>query len=271
MKAAFRPGAVLLAGSGALLASTACTDRASTPIGLSFAVRSTHFEECRHGGGVLRFYVSDLHATDAGGARVPVDLEASGAWQDDRTALVSLASDCAATGGAERNATITGRLPPGDHRHLEFIEFDLGVPFERNHANPLRAQPPLHLPSMFWTWQTGYKFLRLDLGERWSFHLGSTGCASASAARPPAQACRQPNRARVRLPMRPALGAPIIVDLDALLAGIDVSGHPSCSDRYAERGSCGRLLAALGLDPATGQCADDCAGQTVFHVSDGPP
>ena len=258
-------------GIGVLIALTACTDRATTPFQLEFAVRSTHFEECGSGAGFLGFYVSDLRARDASGATVPLDMDTRGTWQDGRTALVSLASDCASARGPDRNAIVTGRLPPGHGQELAFVEFDLGVPFERNHANPLQAEPPLSLPSMFWTWQTGYKFVRLDLGDRWAFHLGSTGCVSASAARPPAQACRQPNVARVRLPMPAALGAPIVVDLDALLDGVDVSRHPPCSDRYAERGSCALLLAALGLDPVTGACTDGCAGQTVFGLSDGAP
>ena len=234
---------------------------------LEFATHGTHFEECRAGGSVLRFYVSGLHATDSSGARVPIDLDAAEPWQDGRTALISLPSDCAGTAGQASNATVTARLPPGDYRYLEF---DLGVPFARNHANPLQAQPPLHVPSMFWTWQTGYKFVRLDLDARWSFHLGSTGCTSASAARPPTEPCRQPNVARVRLPMPGGPRGYIAIDLDALLEGVDVSRHPSCSGRYAERPACGRLLSALGLDPATGECARGCAGQTVFGLSDGP-
>ena len=256
---------------GALLSLTACTDGTPLPFELEFTVRSTHFEECRLGGGVLRFYVSDLRARDSNGARIPVELDVSGPWQDGRTALVALAADCASTKAHDSNTTVTARLPAGAHRHLEFVEFDLGVPFAPNHANPLRAEPPLNLPSMFWTWQTGYKFVRLDLGDRWSFHLGSTRCASASAARAPAQPCRQPNlaRVRVRLPMPHALQTRIVVDLDALLDQVDVSRHPSCTDRYAERAPCGTLLAALGLDPITGECADGCAGQRVFAMANG--
>ena len=258
-------------GIGVLIALTACTDRATIPFQLEFALRSTHFEECGSGAGFLGFYVSDVRATDAAGTRVPLDMDTRGTWQDGHTALVSLASDCASASGHEGNATVTGRLPAGDLREFVSVEFDLGVPFERNHANPLQAEPPLNLPSMFWTWQTGYKFLRLDLGDRWAFHLGSTRCVSASAVRPPAQACGRPNASRVRLPMSAALRAPIVVDVDALLKDIDVARHPPCTDRYAERESCGLLLEALGLDPVTGDCADNCAGQTVFRVSDGGP
>lgn len=247
-----------------LAALTACTE--TTTLQLDFAVDSTRFNDCRAGGRVLHFYVSDLHATDARNTRVPVELDGSRPSQDARTALVSLPGECASTAGHTRNATVTGRLPRGDYRHLEF---DLGVPFARNHAHPLRAQPPLNLPSMFWTWQTGYKFVRLDLGDRWSLHLGSTGCASASAARPPAQPCRRPNLARVRLPMPPSPRASITVDLDALLEGVDPSRHPSCTDRYAERPACASVLAALGLDPVTGACAAGCTGQTAFRVSHG--
>ncbi len=56
-----------------------------------------------------------------------------------------------------------------------------------NHANPAAALAPLNVGSMFWTWQLGYKFLRLDVRRQdsdtsaWSLHLGSEGCQSNAA------------------------------------------------------------------------------------------
>jgi len=80
------------------------------------------------------------------------------------------------------------------------LSFELAVPFELNHKNPLTAPFPLNQPDMFWAWQLGHKFIRLDManqtiqGEDWSFHLGSTGCDSASVMRAPKKPCKQPNR-----------------------------------------------------------------------------
>ena len=76
----------------------------------------------------------------------------------------------------------------------------IGVPFELNHQNPLTQSSPLNDSNMFWVWQTGHKFIRLELAAQddfWVFHLGSTGCTSASALRAPNSKCRYPNRASI--------------------------------------------------------------------------
>lgn len=214
-------------------------------------MRSTRADDAR-----LSFYVSDLAMIQGQGRVVPVRLDAN-AWQNDGTAMVAL-------GGKTENAVVFGKVASG---HYEAIEFLLGVPFERNHGNPLAAAPPLNVPAMFWTWQSGYKFVRLAIGNDWSFHLGSTGCVSASAVRPPDEPCREPNAARIRLASDAPEAGTIAVDLDALLAHIDTTVDDNCMVAYAESEACRSLLANLGLDPATGRCLDDCSAQTVFRFA----
>ena len=242
-----------------------CGETPAVPVRLAFEVRSAHLDDCASGRGVLRFYVSDLVMLDEKGGRVPVRLDADSRWQSRSTALVALEAACPGSAPAPRNGTVFGSVEPGQYHA---VEFQLAVPFAGNHRNPLRAEPPLDVPSMFWTWQSGHKFLRLDLADRWSFHLGSTGCISASAARPPAGECRAPNVARIRLPARAAYGGPVIVDVDALLEGVDIAPGRNCAGDYAARESCRRLLAALGIEAETGRCLDDCAGQRVFRLDD---
>ena len=205
----------------------------------------------------LRFYVSDLRMVDGDGQASRVRLASARPTQDERTALVSLTAD------ASENAVIHGTVARGDYLHLEFL---LGVPFARNHGNPLQAEPPLDRPAMFWAWQSGHKFLRLDLGNAWSFHLGSTGCHSASAMRPPHVECRRPNLARIRLPATVATDAQVIVDLGALIAGVDPTMDANCMGSYADDDTCARVLAALGIDAETGRCLADCRGQRVFRA-----
>ena len=209
---------------------------------------------------------------NAQGAAVPVRLDASPTQsQAGGVALVTWAGACAQRPEADSHADamadpiVTGRVASA---HYEAVEFELGVPFERNHANPLTAPPPLNVASMFWTWQTGYKFLRLDVGTEWSFHLGSTGCVSESAVRP-AEACRQPNRATIRLPAGAAFDGVVVVDLDRLLAGLDIAVAENCVEAYGEREQCRRLLTTLGLDAGTGLCTDDCRHQTLFRYEPG--
>ena len=222
-----------------------------TPVRLAFEMRAAHADQTQ-----LRFYLSDLALIDNQGRAVPVRLDAN-TWQNDGTALVAL-------GGNAENGVITGKVANG---RFDAIEFLLGIPFERNHGNPLAAAPPLNVPSMFWTWQSGYKFVRLDIGNDWSFHLGSTGCVSASAVRPPGEPCRQPNIARIRLANDAPQVGTIAVDLDALLAHIDTAVEDNCMAAYADREACRRLLANLGMDPDTGRCLDGCGNQAVFRFA----
>lgn len=207
----------------------------------------------------LRFYVSDLHMVDAHGQATAVRLATAPPYQDERTALVSLPAD-----DASGNTMIHGTVAAGDYVHLEFL---LGIPFARNHGNPLQAEPPLDRPAMFWAWQSGHKFLRLDLGNAWSFHLGSTGCHSASAVRSPQTDCRRPNLARIRLPASVAADGQIDVDLGALIAGVKPTVDANCMGSYADDDTCRRVLAALGLDAETGRCLANCRGQRVFRAA----
>ena len=207
----------------------------------------------------LRFYVSDLHMVDAHGQAIPVRLASVPPYQDERTAFVSLPAD-----DASGNTVIRGTVARGDYVHMEFL---LGIPFVRNHGNPLEAEPPLDRPVMFWAWQSGHKFLRLDLGNAWSFHLGSTGCHSASAVRPPQHECRRPNLARIRLPASAAADGEVDVDLGALLAAVNPTTAANCMGSYADDDTCRRVLGALGLDAETGRCLGDCRGQRVFRAA----
>ena len=243
-----------------------CGNPLNVPVRFEFQTLPTVVADCESNRGELQFYISDLTMIDSSGAGVRVRLDDRHPWQNEGAALISLAVGCAES-PEPGNRMVSGSVARGRYAA---VEFSVGVPFERNHLNPMRAAPPLNVPSMFWTWQTGYKFLRLDLGNAWSFHLGSTGCVSDSAMRPPRQPCRQPNVTRIRLPVETAQGGNVLIDLDALLAGIDTTSADNCVGAYRERRACRQLLEALGLDADTGRCvespqASGCAGQSVFR------
>ena len=249
-----------------------CGNPLNEPVRIEFRTLPTVVADCESNRGELQFYISDLTMIDSSGAGVHVRLDDRHPWQNEDAVLISLAVGCAES-TEPGNRMVSGSVARGRYAA---VEFSIGVPFERNHLNPMRAAPPLNVSSMFWTWQTGYKFLRLDLGNAWSFHLGSTGCVSDSAMRPPQQACRQPNIARIRLPAEATRNGTVLIDLDALLAGIDTTDAGNCVGAYRERPACRGLLEALGLDPDTGQCVESllatahsgCAGQSVFRLDD---
>lgn len=132
------------------------------------------------------------------------------------------------------------------------IRFTLGVPFEINHLNPISQPSPLNLPSMFWIWQTGHKFMRLELAtnqQQWLFHLGSTGCKSASAMRSPQYNCLYPNRFNFQLPLVKNNQGQLIlnVDLAALLKGVELSASSSCQSEQNNK-SCQQLFDNLLLN-----------------------
>ncbi len=110
----------------------------------------------------FRFYVSNLALLDEDGNAVPVELEQDGKWQYQNTALLDFedGTDACDNGTAETNFTVVGTVPEGDYQSLQFT---LGVPENLNHEDAAIAPSPLNLTSMWWNWQGGYKFLRVDL------------------------------------------------------------------------------------------------------------
>lgn len=196
----------------------------------------------------VQFYVHDVRLVDEQGETHSLVFEQRPPWQSDRVALLDLAKPA--------RDVIEGSAPK---RRYTGVQFALGVPFDLNHANPMTAAAPLDRPEMFWTWQSGYKFLRLDLaaGEHdAAFHLGSTGCSSASALRPPQQACGQPNVIHVALRDFDPTADPIHVRVADIVAALATAEQRACTGEYAQP-ACATAFATTGLDAKTGRCGAD--------------
>ena len=110
----------------------------------------------------FRFYVSDVALIDSDGNAVPLELEQDGRWQYQNTALLDFedGTNSCDNGTAEVNTTVVGTVPEGDYQSLQFT---MGVPEDLNHEDAAIAPSPLNLTSMWWNWQGGYKFLRVEL------------------------------------------------------------------------------------------------------------
>ena len=110
----------------------------------------------------FRFYVSDVALIDEDGNAVPLELEQDGKWQYQNTALLDFedGTNACDNGTAEMNTTVVGTVPEGDYQS---IQFTMGVPQDLNHEDAAIASSPLNLTSMWWNWQGGYKFLRVDI------------------------------------------------------------------------------------------------------------
>ncbi len=136
-----------------------------------------------------RFYVHDVRLVTAGGFERPVTLDDDGKFQADGLALMDFedaSGSCAEGGTPDLHTTLTGKAPDDDYAALRF---KVGVPYEKNHADAATAAAPLNLTSMFWIWQSGYKFIRIDgavaMGDmRGSMHEGHDhGATSSDTAR----------------------------------------------------------------------------------------
>jgi uncharacterized repeat protein (TIGR04052 family) len=110
----------------------------------------------------FRFYVSNLALIDEAGNAMPLKLSQDGKWQYQNTALLDFEDGTKScdNGTAEINTKVVGTIPTGDYQSLQFT---LGVPQKLNHNDAAIAPSPLNLTSMWWNWQGGYKFLRVDL------------------------------------------------------------------------------------------------------------
>jgi uncharacterized repeat protein (TIGR04052 family) len=221
----------------------------------------------------FRLYVSNVRLINAAGEEVPVELAQDGQWQYANVALLDFedgSSLCSSTGNADLNTKIVGTVPEGMYTGLAF---DLGVPFELNHLDTVTAPSPLNIPAMWWNWQVGYKFVRIDLltpgGEApaWFVHLGSTGCASSDGNTPPAEPCSNPNVTSVRFDSFDPVRQVVSVDAGALLSGVNLAVSvpmpPGCMSG-PEDSDCAGLFPAFGLDLASGMPVD--GPQNFFHV-----
>lgn len=207
----------------------------------------------------FRVYVHDV-ALISNGTAIPVTLEQDGVWQYENVALLDFESGAGscANGTAEVHTTITGTVPEGDISAYEGIRFKVGVPFELNHHDVATAPSPLNLTALFWNWNGGYKFLRVDslptgAGTSFNLHLGSTECQDDGNGG--VSACNKPNRPEIELTGKDPLVRKILVDYAAVVSGSDISqdagGAPGCMSGAADP-ECAPIFERLGLDIQTG-------------------
>jgi uncharacterized repeat protein (TIGR04052 family) len=236
----------------------------------------------------FRFYVSGVELVDVSGKAVPVVLDQDERWQYRDVALLDFEnrSGPCLTGTVETNDTVNGVVPAGVYRGLRF---KLGVPFDLNHADATIAPSPLNLTSLFWNWQAGHKFMRIDLassgrpqtikagdiprfGDRegsnrlgFAIHIGSTVCAAGGPTEQPT-ACANPNRAAVELPDFDPAKNVVLADMKALLDGVDVDVNqpetPAGCMSTPKDGDCNPLMSNLGL-PFGGEASK---GQKFFRA-----
>ncbi|HHH31222.1 MAG TPA: metallo-mystery pair system four-Cys motif protein [Polyangiaceae bacterium] len=209
----------------------------------------------------LRLYVHDVRLLTTDGREVPVTLDQDGEFQLEELALLDFEDGTAGceNGDSGVNERVTGTVAEGGP--FDGIRFRLGVPFERNHADVSTAPAPLNRPGMFWNWNGGYKFLRIDgrtTGQPGgvNIHIGSTGCDGDGRGN--VTACANENRPEIELRGADPTTTRIVVDVAALVArsdlDVDMGGANGCQSGVDDP-ECLEIFHSMGLShggsPAT--------------------
>lgn len=200
----------------------------------------------------FKLFISDVRLVRQNGDEMPVSMDEDEKWQARGVALIDFEDGKAgcANGTPEINTVIKGKAMM--HDDYVGVRFRLGVPFSLNHADVGALPSPLNLPSMFWSWQGGRKFLRVDgkvdqAGLR--VHLGSIGCEGEQDN---ITSCGTPNRPEVELM---GMGSDVAngtikVDLVPLFTDLDLTPVDDKSVicmSAPETPSCGPIFGTLGL------------------------
>jgi uncharacterized repeat protein (TIGR04052 family) len=206
--------------------------------------------------GDLRMFISAPELIDGDGRGVAIKLEPDGRWQQRDVAVLDFENGQAScrNGTPAMHTTLTGTVPPGRYRGLRFT---LGVPAALNHADSTLASAPLNQTAMFWSWQSGYRFMKFELevqnGDKrtgFPIHIGSSACQAANM-RAPATNCLQPNRVAVALEQFDPARDSVLLDLSALIAQTRLDMQtpgtaPGCM-AAADDPDCAGVFEALGL------------------------
>ncbi|MBK6687660.1 MAG: metallo-mystery pair system four-Cys motif protein [Deltaproteobacteria bacterium] len=217
----------------------------------------------------FRFYVDNVRLVGAEGEE-ELTLDTTGAnsaWQHGTLALLDFENkqgDCS-NGTAETRDQVVGMIHEGEY---DRIRFTVGVPFAMNHQDVTTAPAPLNLSAMFWSWNAGYKFLKID-GKTsglpgYNIHLGSTGCTGNNMGQ--VDSCTNANRVEVELSGYDPGTSVVVLDLAALVAEANIDKNtpataPGCMSAPTDP-ECMPIFTNLGL-PMPGVAA---GAQRVFKL-----
>jgi uncharacterized repeat protein (TIGR04052 family) len=223
----------------------------------------------------MRWYISNVELVTASGGTVPMALEQDGKWQSGAVALLDFEDGTAtcANGTPDTRAAVTGSAPAGAYTG---VRFTMGLPFDVNHRDPTSQPSPLNLSRMFWNWNAGYKFARIDMKstgqpQGWVLHLGSTTCSPGGGPTVVPVTCTHENAPRVSLAPFDAARDVIRFDLGAMLAesNVDVNQKDTAAGCMSGQtdDDCAGIFTTLGLPFRTSAAAP----QSVFSIRAASP
>ena len=216
----------------------------------------------------FRLYVSGVALIDGSGGVQPLELEQDGLWQRDDLALLDFENGSAAcvNGTTATNTSVRGTVPAGDYTGLRFT---LGVPESMNHVDQTTAAAPLDLTALFWSWNGGYKFARMDHTSAaqpngWNVHLGSTGCTPSGDPTVPATTCSNGHRPTITFDVFDWEVNEVAADWGALVDDSDLTQNTNQKGCMSFPGDpdCAPVMNNFGLDYE----GSTSSGQTFFTI-----
>lgn len=220
----------------------------------------------------FRLFVHDVKLIGNSGEEIILNLNQDGKFQSGNIALLDFENKTGkCTGTTDTNNTVSAAVAPGTYKG---IKFTIGVPENKNHVDVDNQTAPMNTTAMFWSWTSGYQFLRLDFetaetgSAGTSVHIGSGDCTGTGTA----SVCARANRIPVTLTpdggFNPSTQE-IKINVQALLQGIDLSANANaamCMSATTGMMStgCPIIFPNIGLVLATG--VPTTPAQTVFTI-----
>ncbi|MEN9502739.1 MAG: hypothetical protein RI964_2024 [Pseudomonadota bacterium] len=187
------------------------------------------------------FYIHDIKFKTNAGTTVTTTLD-DNSFQDPEysVALLDFQDKTDSCKGAAKttNKVVTLKATV-DIATITGVEFTIGVPEAANHHNASISRAPYNRSGMFWSWQSGHKFMRLDVnpsklvtkpdlttGTTFFFHLGSTAC-TGDPTTGQVVSCTYPDRPTIALnsgfSVTGSTTSTIVLDYAKLVEGVNLN------------------------------------------------
>ncbi len=222
-----------------------------------------------------RLYVHDVKLVKADGTTTNFVLSNDGVWQNGTVALLDFedaTGDCVG-GTTATNTTLKGF---GETGNYVGVEFKVGVPTALNNLTATSASAPLNSTAMYWSWTSGYKFLKFEwkttegAGGTGTFHLGGGTCSGSGVTSN--LSCSLPNIPTVRVTTTgsktwtPSTN-PVYLDVKALVSGTNTNVSDGGASLTCMSGNataaCKKLLNNVGVNEADGKTLTT---QSAFYL-----
>lgn len=213
------------------------------------------------------FYVHGITLKTSDGKSVTATLDDND-FQDPQygVALLDFQDKTDACAGAAKTTNKEVKVKAAvDPATITGIEFTVGVPEAANHHNASISRAPYNRSGLFWAWQSGHKFMRMDVNPTnlvtkldatttptFNLHLGSIGC-TGDATTGQVVTCTSPNRPSIKLDGVKVTGtttSTVVLDYAKVIAGtnidIDTGGAVGCMSAQDDK-DCPTIFNNLGL------------------------